>query len=254
MMKKRIASMFMVALMAISFTSTSALAAADTVDIDYENFQDEYGCSTREVSEEPVNDLNEEILEPVIRQCTNENVELDIDLAYILSDDFQNEDGCSTEFVSSEADSSEYDTDKILTSISRETRPPTDFHNLATDGIYKGQFYELRGTMYTKYCFDAQDGSYFSRVRCIGECPHLSFKVGNYCVTCKKTLSTCKDTYYTPYDFPLQYSDWYSFQHTTSSAHENHLMCPFVVKTSDSTPQLYYIDGDIWVNYTDDWE
>lgn len=111
----------------------------------------------------------------------------------------------------------------------------------------------LRGRMYTSKYFDTQDCEYYSRVRCYGEYPNLTYKAGNYCVTCKKVLSTSESDYYTPAT-PWQDGNWVSFHHTVESRHTDHFVCPFVINTSGLiNDQLYAIGGDIWVNYTDTW-
>ena len=170
-----------------------------------------------------------------------------------LGEDFQNEEGCSTELICVEADGNIYQANEYMNGNARGTNPPEAFYNIAVSGIYKGAFNTLRNkTMYTSKCFDTQDGMYYSRVRCYGEYPNLKFKCGNYCVTCEKTLST-SDEFQTP-DSSMEYGAWHSLRHTVSSSHADHLVCPFVINTSGTiNDQLYYISGEIWVNYTDRW-
>lgn len=101
--------------------------------------------------------------------------------------------------------------------------------------------------------FDMKDGAYNSRVRCYGEYPSLTYTVGNYCISCKKVLSTYDGNYSTPSE-TWETGDWESFRHTVASSHTNHFVCPFVTNTSGSiNGQLYAIGGDIWVNYTNSW-
>ena len=174
-------------------------------------------------------------------------------IASALDDNFQNEEGCSTELICVEADGNVYQADEYMNGNARGTTPPKTFYNLATDGIYKGAFTGLTtATMYTNKCFDTQNGEYYSRVRCYGEYPHLKYKSGNYCVTCKKVLST-SDEYETPAN-PGDYGAWHNLHHTVGSSHADHLVCPFVVNSSGTiNGQFYYISGDIWVNYTNSW-
>lgn len=170
-----------------------------------------------------------------------------------LDESFQNEDGCSTEVVGMVADENDYPADEYMNCNRRETTVPKKFYNIAIDGIYKGSFGDLRGRMYTSKYFDTQDCEYYSRVRCYGEYPNLTYKAGNYCVTCKKVLSTSESDYYTPAT-PWQDGNWVSFHHTVESRHTDHFVCPFVINTSGLiNDQLYAIGGDIWVNYTDTW-
>lgn len=98
-----------------------------------------------------------------------------------------------------------------------------------------------------------KDGAYYSRVRCYGEYPSLTYTAGNYCISCKKILSTYDGNYSTPSE-TWEKGDWESFRHTVGSSHTNHFVCPFVKNTSSSiNGQLYAIGGDIWVNYTNSW-
>ena len=136
----------------------------------------------------------------------------------------------------------------------RGTTVPKTFYNIGTAGIYKGAFSSLRGTMYTSKYFDMIDGEYWSRVRCYGEYASLTYKIGNYCITCKKVLSTTEDDYYTPVK-PEQEGNWVSLVHTVSSKHADHFVCPFVKNTSGLiNDEWYAIGGDIWVNYYDSWD
>ena len=170
-----------------------------------------------------------------------------------ITDDFQNEEGCSSSVVTFEADSHTHDGQEIPNANARATTPPSTFYNIANNGIYKGSFSGLRGTIYTNYYFDMVDGQYHSRVSCYGYYPNLSFKVGNYCVTCKKVLSTTTNSYSTP-STTYTDSDWVSIVHTVGSTHESHFVCPFVMNSSGLiNDQLYAIGGDIWVNYYNDW-
>lgn len=151
------------------------------------------------------------------------------------------------------ADENDYPADEYMNCNRRETTVPKKFYNIAINGIYKGSFGDLRGRMYTSKYFDTQDCEYYSRVRCYGEYPNLTYKAGNYCVTCKKVLSTSESDYYTPAT-PWQDGNWVSFHHTVESRHTDHFVCPFVINTSGLiNDQLYAIGGDIWVNYTDTW-
>ena len=105
----------------------------------------------------------------------------------------------------------------------------------------------------TESILTTRASEYYSRVRCYGEYPNLTYKAGNYCVTCKKVLSTSESDYYTPAT-PWQDGNWVSFHHTVESRHTDHFVCPFVINTSGLiNDQLYAIGGDIWVNYTDTW-
>lgn len=166
---------------------------------------------------------------------------------------FPNEDGCSTELVSIVADENDYPTDEYMNGSARAVTVPKTYHNLASSGIYKGSFNSLRGTIYTNKYFDMKDGAYNSRVRCYGEYPSLTYTVGNYCISCKKVLSTYDGNYSTPSE-TWETGDWESFRHTVASSHTNHFVCPFVTNTSGSiNGQLYAIGGDIWVNYTNSW-
>lgn len=143
--------------------------------------------------------------------------------------------------------------DVYMNGNTRETKPPKTYHNLATSGIYKGEFSSLRATIYTNRYFDMKDGAYYSRVRCYGEYPSLTYTAGNYCISCKKVLSTYDGNYSTPSE-TWEKGDWESFRHTVGSSHTNHFVCPFVKNTSSSiNGQLYAIGGDIWVNYTNSW-
>lgn len=111
----------------------------------------------------------------------------------------------------------------------------------------------MRATIYTNRYFDMKDGAYYSRVRCYGEYPSLTYTAGNYCISCKKILSTYDGNYSTPSE-TWEKGDWESFRHTVGSSHTNHFVCPFVKNTSSSiNGQLYAIGGDIWVNYTNSW-
>lgn len=158
-----------------------------------------------------------------------------------------------TEVVGMVADENDYPADEYMNCNRRETTVPKKFYNIAINGIYKGSFGDLRGRMYTSKYFDTQDCEYYSRVRCYGEYPNLTYKAGNYCVTCKKVLSTSESDYYTPAT-PWQDGNWVSFHHTVESRHTDHFVCPFVINTSGLiNDQLYAIGGDIWVNYTDTW-
>ena len=170
-----------------------------------------------------------------------------------LDESFQNEDGCYTKVVSIIADGNNYLSDEHMSGNTRSTSVPTVYYNIAQNGIYKGSFSSLRGRIYTNKYFDMQDGGYYSRVRCYGEYPNLTYKVGNYCVTCKKVLSTSESDYYTP-STTWERGNWVSFHHTVGSSHTSHFVCPFVTNTSGSiNDQLYAIGGDIWVNYTSSW-
>lgn len=170
-----------------------------------------------------------------------------------LDENFQNEDGCSTELVSIVADENDYPADEYMNGSARAVTVPKTYHNLASNGIYKGSFNSLRGTIYTNKYFDMKDGAYNSRVRCYGEYPSLTYTVGNYCISCKKVLSTYDGNYSTPSE-TWETGDWESFRHTVASSHTNHFVCPFVTNTSGSiNGQLYAIGGDIWVNYTNSW-
>ena len=162
-------------------------------------------------------------------------------------------DGCSTELVSIVADENDYPADEYMNGSARAVTVPKTYHNLASSGIYKGSFNSLRGTIYTNKYFDMKDGAYNSRVRCYGEYPSLTYTVGNYCISCKKVLSTYDGNYSTPSE-TWETGDWESFRHTVASSHTNHFVCPFVTNTSGSiNGQLYAIGGDIWVNYTNSW-
>ena len=97
-----------------------------------------------------------------------------------LDESFQNEDGCSTEVVGMVADENDYPADEYMNCNRRETTVPKKFYNIAINGIYKGSFGDLRGRMYTSKYFDTQDCEYYSRVRCYGEYPNLTYKAGNY--------------------------------------------------------------------------
>lgn len=170
-----------------------------------------------------------------------------------LDESFQNECGCSTEATGMVADENDYPADENINCNVRETTVPKTFYNISLNGIYKGSFTNLRGTMYTSKYFDTKDGEYYSRVRCSGEHPSLKYKVGNYCVTCKEVLSISESDYYTP-SAVAQKGNWVSFHHTVGSSHADHFVCPFVMNTSGIiNGTLYYINGDIWVNYTDSW-
>lgn len=170
-----------------------------------------------------------------------------------LNKNFRNDDDCSTELVSIVADENDYPADEYMNGNTRETTPPKTYHNLATSGIYKGEFSSLRATIYTNRYFDMKDGAYYSRVRCYGEYPSLTYTAGNYCISCKKILSTYDGNYSTPSE-TWEKGDWESFRHTVGSSHTNHFVCPFVKNTSSSiNGQLYAIGGDIWVNYTNSW-
>jgi hypothetical protein len=170
-----------------------------------------------------------------------------------LDESFQNEDGCSTEVVGMVVDENDYPADEYMNCNARETTVPKTYYNISLNGIYKGSFSNLRSTMYTSKYFDTQDGEYYSRVRCYGEYPSLTYKAGNYCITCKKVLSTSESNYYTP-STPWQDGNWVSFHHTLGSSHADHFVCPFVTNTSGSiNGELYAIGGDIWANYTNSW-
>lgn len=81
----------------------------------------------------------------------------------------------------------------------------------------------------------------------------VTYTAGNYCISCKKVLSTYDGNYSTPSE-TWEKGDWESFRHTVGSSHTNHFVCPFVKNTSSSiNGQLYAIGGDIWVNYTNSW-
>lgn len=171
-----------------------------------------------------------------------------------LDENFQNEEGCSSEVVSVEADENYYQTDEQMNGNTRGVNPPKNFYNIAKDGIYKASFTNLRGTMYTSKYFDVQNQKYYSPVRCSGEYARMKYRVGNYCITCKKVLSTTENDYYTPVTTNLR-GDWVNIQHTVSSSHADHFMCPFVKNTNGLVNgEWYSIDGDIWVNYTNNWE
>ncbi len=166
---------------------------------------------------------------------------------------FQNEDGCSSEVVCVAADENNYQANEHMNGSARETTVPKTFYNIASSGIYKGSFYELRGTMYTSKYFNTQNAEYYSRVRCYGEHPNLTYKVGNYCIDCKRVLSITDSDFYTP-SKSYEVGNWVSIRHEVSSSHNDHFVCPFVTNTSGViNGELYFIAGDIWVNYTDSW-
>lgn len=169
-----------------------------------------------------------------------------------LSEDFQNEEGCSSTLISIDGNEQSIEIPEVPNIAPVSTSVPASFWNIASKGIYEGAFSNLRGTIYTNYYFDVNDGKYYSRVRCYGEYPSLSYQCGNYCVTCKKVLST-SSKYSTPSSVYVN-SSWTSFCHSTGTAHEDHFVTPFVVNSSGLVnDQLYAIGGEIMVNYKNSW-
>ncbi len=211
-------------------------------------FVNEPGCSIVAVGEEPTYEIDREYIE-------NNWATIEAEMFEVISelpDDFANEEGCSIEPVSTNLDSNLYTSPYHMVCGTRSTKVPTDYYNIALDGIYKGAFSGLRGRIYTNYYFDAPNGEYHARVRCYGEYPSLSYVVGNYCINCKKVLAT-SNTYYTS-SSQMTMNEWTDFRITSATSHASHNMCPFVENTSGTiNGQMYYISGDIWVNYTDSW-
>lgn len=138
---------------------------------------------------------------------------------------------------------------QVTAKETRGTKPPKNFWNLGTRGIYEGEF-AFASTIYTEYYFDWLDRAAFTRVNCMATLPGMSFAVGTYCVTCKSVLGVT--TNYVMAN-AQQATGWIYHIHQVSSTHEEHFWAPFIRNTSD-TGGAGTITGLIEVNYENSWD
>ena len=151
------------------------------------------------------------------------------------------------------AEAGDYDT--IAENQTRGTSKPTQFWNIAKDGIYYGEFSKVTGRIYTEKYFDFvkdtggdSDYCYWTRVDVSSEThpDTRTFKVQNYCTKCGFVSET--EEFTTPFG---QGSTGYIYiKHYFTTKHDGHFMYPAVVCTNPYGA----IEGTIDVNYYNSWD